>query len=71
MMADVIVRDKPLSTAEVAGRIGIKPASWRVRVHRGLAPEPDDYFDGRTPYWWETTIDRYLASAERLIEGSR
>lgn len=61
------VRDVPLSTGEVARRLGIAPATWRVRVHREQAPKPDGMFDGRTPYWWQTTIDAYMASTNGVL----
>lgn len=61
-------RDVPLSTRQIAAQLGIAPGTWRVRVHREQAPQPDGMFDGRTPYWWQTTIDAYLTSAERLME---
>lgn len=70
------IRDMPLSTQQVAARLGISPGSWRARVHREQAPPPDGHFDQRTPYWWHTTIDEYvgrtngpLATAVRPIDG--
>jgi len=53
------VRDLPLSTRQIAARLGIAPSTWRVRVHSGTAPPPDDHFDERTPFWWQSTIDTY------------
>lgn len=60
MVTAKIVRDVPLSTRQCAERVGCSPTTWRVRVHRGQAPQPDDHFDERTPYWWQSTIDAYL-----------
>lgn len=65
-----VVRDVPLSTGQVAAQLGIAAATWRVRVHREQAPPPDGMFDGRTPYWWQTTIDAYLTLTERMMEKS-
>lgn len=45
-----------LSVAEVAEYLGIKPSSFRSRVSRGAAPDPDGYHDARTPYWLRSTI---------------
>lgn len=74
----VAARDLPLSTQQVAERLGISSGSWRARVHREQAPAPDGRFDERTPYWWTTTIDAYaartngqLATAEQPIDGRR
>lgn len=61
-------RDLPLSTRQIAEQLGIAPGTWRVRVHREQAPPPDGMFDGRTPYWWQSTIDEYVASAERTMD---
>lgn len=68
----------PLSTRQVAARLGITTGSWRARVHREQAPAPDGRFDQRTPYWLDTTIDEYaartngqLATAEQPIDGRR
>lgn len=65
-----MIRDVPLSTGQVAEQLGIAPGTWRVRVHREQAPPADGYFDGRTPYWWQTTIDAYKTSPERMMKES-
>lgn len=52
---------RKLVTSEVAEMTGMKPASWRSRVNRGMAPKPDGRFDGRTPWWWESTVRRFIA----------
>lgn len=64
-MANVI-RDMPLSTRQVAEQLGIAASTWRVRVHRGQAPQPDAMFDDRTPYWWQSTIDRYTSEGTSM-----
>jgi DNA-binding transcriptional MerR regulator len=50
-----------LSTAQVAERLGISPASVRVYVRRGVFPAPS----GGTPrrhYWTSGTVDRWSAT---------
>lgn len=63
-----VIRDVPLSTSQVAEQLGIAPGTWRVYVHKGRAPQADGHFDGRTPYWWQTTVDAYKASPERMMK---
>lgn len=49
-----------LTSAQLADKLGIKPASvYRYRV-RGDLPEPDE-FVGRTPLWKATSVDAWLA----------
>lgn len=53
--------DGYLTSADVAARIGVQPATvHRYRV-RGDIPEPDEYA-GRTPLWAEATIAAWLDS---------
>lgn len=54
---------RKLSGPQAAARAGIKPATWRHYVHKGLAPTPDgrEEVSGH-PWWWETTVDRWLAA---------
>lgn len=66
-MGAKIIRDMPLSTRQCAELVGCTPSVWRVRVHRETAPPPDGHFDGRTPYWWQTTIDAYRASTNGVL----
>lgn len=66
-MSANVVRDLPLSTRQVAEQLGIAPATWRVWVHRGQAPAADDHFDGRTPFWWQSTIDAYKTSTNVVL----
>lgn len=60
--------DDPLLTGpQVAGRLFIKPATWRGYVKRGHAPPPDDPDENtvkerRTPRWRQSTIDAWHAS---------
>lgn len=71
--------DMPLSTRQVADRLGITTGAWRARVHREQAPPADGRFDERTPYWMASTIDAYaathtngpLAKAEQPIDEGR
>lgn len=57
--------DDPLLTGpQTAGRLGIKPGTWRAYVHRRQAPPPDDPdldtpVNRRLPRWRTSTIDRW------------
>ncbi|MFI5736188.1 hypothetical protein ACIA49_39100 [Kribbella sp. NPDC051587] len=51
-----------LRSEAIAKRLEISPNTWTSYVSRSQAPAPDGYFDGRTPYWFETTIAEYEAS---------
>jgi hypothetical protein len=53
---------RKLTTAEAAERADCQPATWRGYVARGQAPKPDGHHDARTPWWWESTVDRWKAS---------
>lgn len=56
-----------LTSAQAAPVAGLKDAaSWRAARWR---PEPDDHHDARTPWWWETTVLRTIAS--RPGQGAR
>jgi len=52
--------DGYMTSADVAARCGIKPASVRRMRHRGDLPRPDTYA-GRTPLWKIKTIEEWLA----------
>ena len=49
-----------LTTDDVAALAGLSSASVRRYRLRGTVPPPDGYL-GRTPWWWLTTIDDWLA----------
>ena len=61
-------RGEKLTVPQVAERLGIRASAWRGYVSRSraaraagrvtpsLAPLPDGEYDGRTPWWWESTI---------------
>lgn len=51
--------DEKLTVPKVAALYNIKPATFRVYVHRKQAPEADGYFDGRTPYWLRSTLEAW------------
>lgn len=58
---------RQLTSARAAQVAGLKDAaSWRATAWR---PEPDDHHDARTPWWWETTVLRAMAS--RPGQGAR
>lgn len=54
---------RKLSGPQAAARAGIKPATWRHYVHKGLAPTPDgrEEVSGH-PWWWEATVDQWMVS---------
>lgn len=51
-----------LTTAEAAAKVGVKPGTWRDYVSKGKAPKADGRYDERTPWWWSTTVNRYIAA---------
>lgn len=57
-----MAEDRKLRVAEAATRAGVKPKTWTAAVSRGHAPRKDGAEDGRTPFWFESTIDAFLAS---------
>jgi hypothetical protein len=48
-----------LTVTQAAQRAGITPGAWRSYVTRGRAPKPDGQHDGRTPWWWDSTVDQW------------
>lgn len=60
--------DRLLSVSEVAARVGIRPASWRSLVSKGVAPPADDPGDvsvhrvRRSPRWRVGTVDAWRRS---------
>jgi len=55
------MRRTRLTVAQVAERMKVKPSTWRAYVARGQAPKSDGQYDGRTPWWWSTTVDEWDA----------
>ena len=53
-----------LTTAQVAGLLGIEPATWRAYVSRKQAPPADGWHDKRTPYWFRSTIAPVVGGRE-------
>lgn len=51
--------DEKLTVPKVAALYDIKPATFRVYVHREQAPPADGHFDGRTPYWLRSTLEAW------------
>jgi hypothetical protein len=54
-------------TADCAAFLEISPGAWRNYYSRRVpkhnpAPEPDGYYDARTPWWWDTTVKRWHQS---------
>lgn len=64
-----------LTSGPAAARLGITVGTLhsyrnpKRRVKGHPFPDPDGWFDKRTPWWWDTTIDAYAAS--RLPPGTR
>jgi len=50
-----------LDRQAVADRLRIKPDSVTRYVNRGQCPEPDGKV-GRAPWWYEATIDAWIAA---------
>jgi hypothetical protein len=46
-----------LLVKDCAARRGILPSSWRSMVSRRKYPQPDGWYDARTPWWWESTVE--------------
>ncbi len=56
--------------AAAAARAGLTSAtSWSSYVSRDYAPKPDGRHDGRTPWWWASTIDNWKKG--RTGQGAR
>lgn len=53
-----------LTTSQAARLIGVKPATFRSYVTRGLAPKADGHVDARTPYWLRSTITQWQAKKD-------
>lgn len=50
-----------LTVADVAERLGVKPATVRRYLHKKDLPEPDTRA-GQSPLWKEVTIEAWLES---------
>lgn len=53
--------DRQLSRQEVADLAGIKAHSIDAYQKRGVMPPPDGRL-GRSPYWLESTVRRWVAN---------
>lgn len=60
---------KKLRVTEAAARAGVADSTWRAYVAREQAPAADGQYDGRTPYWFESTVDAWIAA--RPGQGTR
>ncbi|ASU81492.1 hypothetical protein CDO52_00670 [Nocardiopsis gilva YIM 90087] len=54
--------ERRLTTKEAAAAAGMTPGGWRSMVSRGSGPLPDGRYDERTPWWYESTVQRFKAS---------
>lgn len=52
--------DVQMDRAAVARRAGLKVTSIDTYQRRGSIPPPDGML-GRSPWWWSSTIERWLA----------
>lgn len=58
---------RKLVTAEAAALAGVSAANWRGWRARGVprgnpVPPPDGHYDARTPWWWDTTVERWMSN---------
>lgn len=60
--AETPVEDAKLTTPQAAELAGMKASSWRSRKQRGTVPPPDGQYDGRTPWWLESTVRAWMAA---------
>lgn len=53
-----------LTTEQVARLVGVSSRAIQMHRQRGTIPEPDAHV-GRTPVWFRTSIDRWLAGRRK------
>ncbi|MDA8332281.1 MAG: hypothetical protein M0027_13995 [Candidatus Dormibacteraeota bacterium] len=58
--------DEPLSTLEIAERLGIQPGTLHSWRQRGVFPAPDRVLS-KTPIWFTSTVEAWARTAERTI----
>lgn len=54
--------DRKLRAAEAAKLAGVATGTWHGYVSRGQAPPADGRYDGRTPWWFESTVRQWQGS---------
>jgi predicted DNA-binding transcriptional regulator AlpA len=52
--------DARLTIPDIAARVGVKPVTIRVYLHRGQMPPPTGRL-GRTPWWSAETIEQWIS----------
>lgn len=57
-----------VTSTEAAALAGVAPDTWSSYVSRGQAPAPDGRL-GRTPWWWESTVQDWVAQRPRAAGG--
>lgn len=57
--------DEKLTVKQAAARAGIAPKTWRAYVATGFAPPKDGQYDGRTPWWWASTVEKWQRARPR------
>lgn len=50
-----------VSVGELSASTGLKPTTLSNYARRGYMPAPDGHV-GRTPWWWKSTVDTWLAN---------
>jgi hypothetical protein len=61
--------DPKLRTAEAAKLAGVQSGTWRAYVSEGRAPVADGHHDARSPWWFESTVNAFVAG--KLGRGHR
>lgn len=60
-MSKPTLSEPQVSINEIAQRAGVQPVTIRGYVFSGRMPAADGYV-GTTPFWWESTVEQYLAA---------
>jgi predicted DNA-binding transcriptional regulator AlpA len=53
-------QERMLTTADIAERLGVAEVTVRAYHSRGQMPKPSGRL-GRTPWWWESKLTKWLA----------
>lgn len=61
--------DDKLRSDAAAELAGIRLSTWSAYVARKQAPKADGHYDLRTPWWYRSTVEDWMAS--RPGQGSR
>ena len=58
-----------LTVSDAAALAGVAASTWRAYVAREQAPPADGRFDGRTPWWHESTVREWMARRLGTTKG--